>query len=186
MLAALFLILLVVAGVVALILTSLFLVPVIMTPHAVVEEILDIMQLKKGQFLLELGAGDGRLLVQARKRKQIHGVGYEISPLVTLYAKLYKLVRLPFKRGIVVHTGNFLSSDFSIYDHIYAHLNTRALRPVYAKLVREMHPDARFYSYNVQLPHAHPSEVYPLSNGKELYVYMRENLVDLHADVENV
>jgi len=176
-LAGLLLLLLVLAGVAALGLTTLFLVPVIMTPHDVVDEILDVMRLSQGDRILDLGAGDGRLLVQARKRIKVRAVGYEISPLVVVYAKLYKFFHIPLKRGVSIEAGNFLSADFSDFDHIYAHLNTRALRPVYAKLVREMHPDARFYSYNVQLPHAQPSEVYPLSNGKRLYVYMRENLV---------
>jgi len=66
-------------------------------PH--VAAALDLLDLKKGDLLLELGAGDGRVMVAALERGQ-RVIGYEINPILALIAWLR--VRRYGKRAKVV------------------------------------------------------------------------------------
>jgi hypothetical protein len=49
------------------------------------EAALDLLKLKPGQTLIDLGCGDGAMLIAAAKRG-INSVGYEINPLLALIA----------------------------------------------------------------------------------------------------
>src|SRR5690348_14003712 len=50
------------------------------TPQAVVEKILEIAKVHKGDLLYDLGSGDGRIPVAAAKTFGIHAVGIDIDP----------------------------------------------------------------------------------------------------------
>ncbi len=49
------------------------------TPHDVVEKMLDMAKVKKGDVVYDLGCGDGRIVVAAAKRGA-KATGYDISP----------------------------------------------------------------------------------------------------------
>ncbi len=50
------------------------------------EDVIELLDLKPGQVLLELGCGDGRVL-RAAARAGIKGVGYELNPILVIIAK---------------------------------------------------------------------------------------------------
>ena len=66
---------------------------------------LDLMELETGETLLELGCGDGKVLVAAAKRGY-KAVGYELNPLLVL---LCKLRTYRYRSTVQVHWGNFLT-----------------------------------------------------------------------------
>ena len=79
----------------------LFGAPYLPTRKAQVKQALDLLNLKKGELLLDLGSGDGTVLVEAAKRG-IQCIGYELNPLVFAVAYLRvwryrKLVELRLK-----------------------------------------------------------------------------------------
>lgn len=55
-------------------------VPFVTTPDAVVERMLYLAQPKAGERLVDLGSGDGRIVIQAAKRFGARGLGVEIDP----------------------------------------------------------------------------------------------------------
>ena len=61
--------------------------PYLPTLKKQVNAIFSIAEMKEGQTLIELGCGDGRVLVEAAKRG-INSVGYEINPILFLIALL--------------------------------------------------------------------------------------------------
>lgn len=65
------------------IITVIFGAPYVPTRHKDIKLALDLLDLKPGQTLLELGSGDGRLLLAAAKRGWT-AVGYEINPIMWL------------------------------------------------------------------------------------------------------
>ncbi len=67
-------------------------VPYVPTKKRVMEEIIKQAQLKKGQTFFDLGCGDGRMLVEAEKGAKVNAVGYEIAPLVYIFAVVRKLL----------------------------------------------------------------------------------------------
>jgi SAM-dependent methyltransferase len=50
------------------------------TPHDIVDKMIDIAKIQKDDVVYDLGCGDGRIVVQAAKRKGCRGVGFEIVP----------------------------------------------------------------------------------------------------------
>ena len=55
-------------------------VPYVPTPQEVVERMLDLAQVKKGDVLYDLGSGDGRIVVTAAKKYGARAIGFEIDP----------------------------------------------------------------------------------------------------------
>ena len=55
-------------------------VPFVPTPQPVVEAMLKLADVKKGDVLYDLGSGDGRLVVTAAKLYGVKGTGIDIDP----------------------------------------------------------------------------------------------------------
>ena len=55
-------------------------VPYVPTPQEVVEKMLDMAQVKKGDIVYDLGSGDGRIVVTAAKKYGVRAIGFEIDP----------------------------------------------------------------------------------------------------------
>src|SRR5512132_3651639 len=55
-------------------------VPYVPTPQEVVERMLELAQVKKGDVVYDLGSGDGRMVVTAAKKYGVKAVGFEIEP----------------------------------------------------------------------------------------------------------
>ncbi|MEK7095943.1 MAG: hypothetical protein AAB896_01490, partial [Patescibacteria group bacterium] len=70
---------------------------------------LDLLDLKPGQVLVDLGSGDGSLLVLAAQRG-IRAVGYEINPFLWAYSWLRTR---RYGRQVSVKLRSFWSADLS-------------------------------------------------------------------------
>jgi len=55
-------------------------VPYVPTPQDVVEKMLELAQVKKGDVVYDLGSGDGRIVVTAAKKYGVKAIGFEIDP----------------------------------------------------------------------------------------------------------
>lgn len=55
-------------------------VPYVPTPQAVVDRMLEMGGVKAGDYLIDLGSGDGRIVVTAARRYGVRGFGVDINP----------------------------------------------------------------------------------------------------------
>ena len=55
-------------------------VPYVPTPQEVVDRMLELAQVKKGDVVYDLGSGDGRIVVTAAKKYGVKAIGFEIDP----------------------------------------------------------------------------------------------------------
>jgi precorrin-6B methylase 2 len=55
-------------------------VPYVPTPQEVVERMLELAQVKRGDVVYDLGSGDGRIVVTAAKKYGVKAIGFEIDP----------------------------------------------------------------------------------------------------------
>lgn len=82
------------------------------------ERILDIIQLKKGERVLEIGCGTASVsLALARHHPEAHIVGIELSPFFYLISKIR--TQMSSLKNIEIIYGNALHLDLSLFDVIY-------------------------------------------------------------------
>lgn len=98
-----------------------------------VPKALDLIDLKPGQTLLELGSGDGRILIEAAKRG-INGIGYELNPLLVLYSRL---LTFRYRKLIKIKWGNYWKGNLPPADGIFVFL----LKPYMEKLDKKITQD---------------------------------------------
>lgn len=94
---------------------------------------LDLVALKQGQTLLELGSGDGRVLFAAAEQG-IRAVGYELNPLLVLYTKIraYK-----YKGLVEVRWGNFWHKQWPQANGIFSFQLEKYMNRLDKKIVHE-------------------------------------------------
>ena len=96
-----------------------FFSPYYSTPKNILKELIKEFKLKKGMKFADLGCGDGRVVFGVNRVYGCQSIGYEISPVVLMIAKLKKLLLAPFKKDVQILEGSFFNSNLSEYDVIY-------------------------------------------------------------------
>lgn len=109
---------------------------------------LDMLDLKKGQTLYELGCGDGRVLKEAAKRG-INCVGYELNPILVVFAWFYTF---RYRRLVKVVWGNFWKADLAPADGIFVFLIKRFMVKLDKKIVAEGSEGVKLVSYAFKVP----------------------------------
>lgn len=93
---------------------------------------LDLVDLKPGQTLLELGCGDGKILIAAAKRG-INVVGYELNPVMAFIAWARTL---RYRDRVRVVWGDFWVVDWPAADGIFVFLLDRYMEKLNTKIVQ--------------------------------------------------
>jgi SAM-dependent methyltransferase len=111
--------------------------------RADIDELLDIAGVKKGTKFVDLGCGDGKVLVVAARRGA-HVVGFEINPLLWLVAWLRLL---PFGKRAKVYLRSFWMVDIGEFDVVYMYLIHHYMEKMRRQLVRQLARDGIVISY---------------------------------------
>jgi hypothetical protein len=149
-------------------------VPFVPTPRRVIKAMIDLGELREGQLVLDLGAGDGRILSAAKRRcPGIRAIGYEGAIGVWLLAR----IRLWFLRdGVDVRREDFLKIDLSGANVIFLYLCIDPLRLLAPKFQRELRPGTRVISHAFRLPGIEPDFIHevPMMLGGKTKVFVYE------------
>lgn len=107
--------------------------PYLPTLSARVDDALDLLDLKPGQTILELGSGDGRML-KASAQRGLNAVGYELNPILVLYSRLscWK-----YRDKVVVHWGNYWNKTWPKTDGIYVFLLQSYMDKLHKRCIQE-------------------------------------------------
>jgi tRNA G37 N-methylase Trm5 len=139
------------------------------TPYEVVEEMLRLAQVKKGDVLYDLGSGDGRIPVTAAKKYGIRAVGVDIDPERIMEAKenarkngVTGLVQ--FRQEDLFKTDFHEASVVTLY--LLPDLNVK-LRP---RLLAELKPGTRIVSHQFDMGTWKPERKIEL-NGRTVYLW---------------
>ena len=111
------------------------------------EKIFSEVSLPKNALIIDLGSGDGKLLVLAAK-KGYRVVGYEINPILWFITKL-RLLKYPEAN---VRLKSMWQADVSQADLVFTFLATKFMPKLEKKLKKEMKPGSYFASYVFELP----------------------------------
>jgi len=121
--------------------------PYVPTPQAVVDRMLDLAQLKSGEMVIDLGSGDGRIMIEAASKYGARGFGVEIDP------RLVKLSNEKAAKAGVAERVKFLQQDLFKTDFHEANVLTLYLLPdvnlaLRPKILAELKAGARVVSHD--------------------------------------
>jgi len=110
---------------------------------------IELLALKKGQLLLELGSGDGRMLKQMAKR-EVYCIGYEINPILVIISRI---ICWPQRQFITIKWANFWSEELPDADGIYVFLIERYMEKLNEKISnRKNSKPIKLVSYAFEVP----------------------------------
>lgn len=116
------------------------------TRTRVVHKMLEYAKIRPGDVLVDLGAGDGRILLEAVRGYGIRVVGIEIDPLRWVYCRV-RLWASAGRRLATVRMANFFDVDLSFATVVTFYLSQAAADKLKQKLEQELPDGARVVSY---------------------------------------
>jgi ribosomal protein L11 methylase PrmA len=119
------------------------------TANKKIEDIIEISKIKKGEKIVDLGSGDGRIVI-AFAKKGVESHGYEINPLLVL-ASRYKIKKLKLNNAFI-HWKSFWKSDLGKYDAIILFQYKTLMENIEEKLKKELGRNSKIISYHWKFP----------------------------------
>ncbi len=121
--------------------------PFITTPPEVVERMLEVAGASAGDFVIDLGSGDGRIVIAAAQKFGASGLGIELD------AELVKKSRENAERARVADKARFVQGDVLTADLSRATVLTVYLLPalmakLQSRFVNELAPGTRIVSHS--------------------------------------
>ncbi len=164
-------IILLLGGFVLTLLINAFLIPLFKTPKEVLAEIIEIMDLKKEDHLVDLGSGDGRLLLKAHGNSGCKCTGYEISPVMLIIARTKKALQFPLSKDFFFEPEDIFKVDLEKFTKVYCYLDRKSLEILKPKLKEFVKSGGDVYSYKHSVKGIGREEKILLKNGIPLYIY---------------
>jgi SAM-dependent methyltransferase len=121
--------------------------PYVPTPQVVVDHMLELAGVKPGDRVIDLGSGDGRLVIAAARKYGANGIGIEIDP------RLVQRSNEAARRAGLADRVKFLQQDLFETDFSEANVLTLYLLPdvnlaLRPKILADMKPGARVVSHD--------------------------------------
>jgi precorrin-6B methylase 2 len=147
-------------------------VPYIPTPRKVARLMVELAGLRGDETVMDLGAGDGIVLVEAKRAHPgIRAVGCELVPTIWLLGIVYRaIIRAP---RVEVRLKNAFAMDVREADVLLLYLIPEVLQRLLPKFEKELKPGTRIVSHAFKLPGREPIEVRTTWKlGGEIPVYL--------------
>jgi precorrin-6B methylase 2 len=141
------------------------------TPKAIVRRMLQLADVRRGETIYDLGAGDGRVIIQAVREFGAKAVGIEIDPDRVSRIK-DRLNSTGVKAEIV--QGNFMEANLSLANVIIMYLSDSANAKLEPKLRRELRLGTRVVSLDYAIPGWTPAKMLDVSSGalqRKIFLY---------------
>lgn len=145
-------------------------VPYVPTPQVVVDKMLDMAQVGKGDMVYDLGCGDGRIVITAAKDRGARGVGIDLNPVRIREAK-ENAASAGVEDKVKFLVGDLFQADFSEASVVTLYLLpevNRALRPI---LWRQLKIGTRIVSHDFDMGPEWPPEKIERIGAKTIYYW---------------
>jgi predicted RNA methylase len=124
----------------------------------VVQRMLELAELKPGEVLFDLGAGDGRTVIMAAKTFGARAVGVEMREDLAKRA-MSVLHDNGLSDRVTIVNGDMFKVDLSAADVVYLYLTTSANEKVKPKMEAELRKGVRVISHDYEIVGWKPAKV---------------------------
>ena len=145
-------------------------VPYVPTPQNVVDTMLEMALVNTNDYLIDLGSGDGRIVIAAAKKHGAHGMGVELDMNLVLIAD-EEAKRQGVAGPVTFLQGNLFNVDLSkatvLTLYLFPRINLR-LRP---GILSQMKPGTRVAAHQFNMGDWEPDESADL-DGRNAYLWI--------------
>lgn len=138
------------------------------TPQEVVNKMLEMAQVKKGDVLYDLGCGDGRIVVTAAKQYGVKAFGFDIDP------ERIRDSRENVRNNNVEELATITQADIFTLDLSKANVITLYLLPqLNVKLIPQLQkcrPGTRIVSHDFDMRGVRPKQIFEMG-GHTIYLW---------------
>lgn len=124
--------------------------PFVPTPLAIIKELIQIVDISKEDVVIDLGSGDGRMLIYAARQGAI-AKGWEINPLLVLWTRL-AAHRYRVSKSVRVYLQNYLKADLSDATVVFLYNFPPHLPKLEQKLQKDLCKGTKVISYKFTFP----------------------------------
>ncbi len=115
-----------------------------------VEAMIALASLRAGDKVVDLGSGDGRIVIACAERG-IKAEGYEINPILVLLSRR-AIRRAGVQDLAVIHWKSFWRADLALFNVIFVYGIPYIMSDLRRKFERELKPGTRVVSHVFQIP----------------------------------
>jgi len=135
-----------------------FIAPFVPSPAQVIEYMLKLADLKAGEVLFDLGAGDGRTVMMAAKSFGARAVGVELREDLAKKA-LSSIHHSGLSDRVTIVNGDMFSVNLTPADVVFLYLTTSANEKIRPKLEHELKKGVRVVSHDYEIVGWKPAKV---------------------------
>jgi len=124
--------------------------PLVPSKPEVTRKMVELLKIKPGMTIYDLGSGDGRVLIELAKRN-VCARGIEINP----YAVVFSLARcliVGVGKQVQVHWGNYWWTNLAQADGVIVYGLPQIMPRLARKFKAELKPKTRIVSNSFQIP----------------------------------
>jgi tRNA G37 N-methylase Trm5 len=149
------------------------LAPYVPTPQEVVERMLDLAKVTKDDFVVDLGCGDGRIVVTAASKYGARGLGVDIDPVrieeANANAKAAGVTRL-----VEFKLQDALKTDVSHATVVTTYLLSQSNLKVRPLITRQLKPGSRIVTHSFSMGDWEPekTDTFKDNSGRMRTVYL--------------
>ena len=124
--------------------------PYLPTPNIVVDEMLKAAQLKPGETLFDLGAGDGRIVIAAASKYKANAIGIELDDALAA-SSADRIAESGLQKTARIIHGDLLKQDYSSADVVTVYLWPEANVKVSQLLDLQLKKGARVVAHDFEM-----------------------------------
>lgn len=149
------------------------------TPIAIVEAMLDAAGLQPDELLVDLGSGDGRIVLLAARDFGARAVGYELEDSLVKSSRR-QIQEMGLEDKAEIRQQDLFAAELGEADVVTVYLLPRAMKTLEPILEKSLKKGARVISHDFTFPTWKPDETIQSDDAEELdglphtiYVYKR-------------
>jgi SAM-dependent methyltransferase len=142
-------------------------VPYVPTPPEVVRAMLKLGGVKRGDFVIDLGCGDGRIVVMAASEFGARGIGYDLNPERIKEAK-ENAAKAKVEKSVQFIEKNLFEADIKDANVVTLYLLPSVNEKLRPRLLAELKPGTRVVSHSFLMGDWTPEETIEV-DGRKIY-----------------